>query len=75
MKVLWKIYYKLKFKDTYNERIENAKKLHSYMYDSTEGRMNLFYNNDGERIRSWHRKRPSFVTDNRHPLERRYNLR
>lgn len=75
MTLFWKLYYKYKFKGEYNARIESAQKLHSYMSDATAGRLNLFYNTDGVNIRSWHRKRPSFVTDNRHPLERKYHTR
>lgn len=74
MKLLWRAYYKFKFKGEYKTRIENAQKLHSYMSDATVGNLSLFYNTEGSNIRGWHRKRPAFTTDNRHPLERKYNI-
>jgi hypothetical protein len=72
MKLLWKVYYKFKFKGEYNDRINNAKQMYSYIKDSTRGDLSLFYDTNGATIRSWHRKRPTFVTDTRHPLERKY---
>ncbi len=76
MKTLfWKAYYRWKFKDQYNKRINDACRMMNTIHESSDGNLGHFYNYQGEQIRGWHRKRPSFASSKNHPLEVYYNNR
>lgn len=70
--MFWKTYYRWKFKDQYNKRVANAGLLMNYINESSDGSLSHFYNYQGEQIRGWHRKRPSFNSSNEHPLKSYY---
>jgi len=73
--LLWKAYYRWKFKDQYNTRISNASVLMNCINESSNGNLSHFYNYQGEQIRGWHRKRPSFASSDEHPLKSYYKNR
>lgn len=73
--LLWKAYYRWKFKGEYAKRIRNAGVLMNTIIESSEGSLNHFYNYQGEQIRGWHRKRPSFASSSEHPLASYYKNR
>ena len=67
-KFFWKIYYRLKFKENYSEKISTATKIFQNMKDSTSGNLSHFYNTHGEQIRGWHKRNPKFVFSDENTL-------
>ena len=67
MKFFWKLYYRFKFGDQYETRINNAIRMGWIVDDSTSGDISHFHNMKGERIRGWHKK--SHFPSDKHPLE------
>lgn len=72
MKWFWKAYYKLKFGKEYSARMKRAISVCSYIDEASVGDISSRYNYQGEQIRGWHRKRPSFASSPLHPLETYY---
>lgn len=66
MRYFWKLYYKWKFGDQYQNRIDRATRFGWMVEDSTSGNLSHFYNHRGEQIRGWHKRTADFSF--RHPL-------
>jgi hypothetical protein len=76
MKTLfWRAYYRFRFKGEYAARIRHAAALVDGLNESSLGRLNHFYNANGEQIRGWHRKRPGFSRSAEHPIVTYYKNR
>lgn len=67
---IWKAFYLLSLKKgSYNETMKNAAFIGDYIKDSTRGRMNLFYDIDGNQIRGFTNPKPT----SKHPLIKKYS--
>lgn len=69
---LWKMYYRIFYKQNYSQKLYSAMCITSNVIDSTNGRISHFYNTNGERVRGWHKHIKFNDTLNFHPLVRRY---
>ena len=73
MKLLWQIYYKINLGNSYNSKLDLAKKLLDNTVQSTKPKINHFYNSDGEMIRGWQKTHYKFKNlPEKHPLELKY---
>lgn len=72
MKTLYTWFLKLTTKD-YAQRINSAKQITKMINESTNGRLNHFYNDRGEQIRGYHKAIKFNQIVNQHPLIQKYS--
>jgi len=74
MKTLfWKAYYSLTLGKDYTRKLATASSVHGMITTGSRGDFSQMYDTNGNRIRGWHKLRPSFARSNDHPLVTYYN--
>jgi hypothetical protein len=72
MKFLWKTYYKFRLGQRYTETVDNATSLNRSISDMTAGRMNTFYDMQGNRIKGWVNGSVRIKKESNNPLIEKY---
>jgi hypothetical protein len=70
--LFWKAFYRLKFGSNYSNVMKSINSLGRYLDDAASGDFSVRYNSNGEQIRGWHKKSPSFKFAKEHPLVVKY---
>lgn len=71
MTTFWKLYYKFTLGKDYDNRLSFAQSITNNTNESTNGKLNHFYDNQGTKIRGWHK--PLVKFQSQHPLISKYN--
>ena len=70
IKLFWTLYYKFHMKQEFAGNVANARNLALSIHESGKGKVNHFYNSNGDQIRGFHRPLPRY--ERQHPLITKY---